>query len=234
MKLKQLIPSGIKLNIRLIKRSVKDRKLSLRFAERKSSSIDFPFYISEIQPIKQSNYFQNKIDNIKLGANLIQEIIIEPGEIISFWKAVGRPSKKQGFKIGRNLINGKLTSDFGGGLCQLSGIMYITSLRGGLNIVERHNHTLDIYKEEERFTPLGADATVVYAYKDLRIGNPYPHPIRFKFIVDDNSIECRLMSMQKIEQKQIDFVRCNQQSGVTVETYIENWLFDTSYYIRHT
>ncbi len=230
--MKRLIPSGIRLNMKLIQRFVRDKRSSLVFAQKKQSTSDFLFYVSETQPIKQSEYFQNKIDNIKLGAKFIEEIIIEPGETLSFWKAIGKPTQKRGFKIGRNLIAGKLTADYGGGLCQLSGIMYITALKSGLDIIERHNHTVDIYKEEERFTPLGSDATIVYAYKDLRIKNMYPHPIQFVFIVNDNSIECRLMSMQQIEPKQIDFTRSEKKGGVTVETFRDNIVCDVSYYLR--
>lgn len=231
--MKQLIPSDIRLKIKLLRRFIKDKKSSAVFAKKGQATTGFSFSISETQPIKPSSYYQNKVDNIKLGAKMIQQIVIESGETISFWKVIGTPTRKRGFKIGRNLIGGKLTTDYGGGLCQLSGIIYITSLKSGLDITERHNHTLDIYKEEERFTPLGSDATVVYAYKDLRVRNTYPHPIQFVFEVNDNSIECRLMSPQKIEQKQIHFTVTEQKGGATVETYRDNTLCDVSYYLRN-
>lgn len=230
--MKQLIPSNIRLNIKLLRRFIKDKKSSAIFAKKRQSTSNFVFSIAETQPIKQSSYYQNKVDNIKLGAKFIQEIVIESGETISFWKVIGKPTEKRGFKIGRNLIAGKLTADYGGGLCQLSGILYITSLKSGLDVTERHNHTVDIYKEEERFTPLGSDATVVYAYKDLRIKNTYPHPIRFVFEVDNNSIECRLMSPKKIDQKLINFTITKQEGSVMVETYRDNVLCDVSYYLR--
>ena len=228
--IKRFIPSAIRLNFKLLYRALKDRRSSDLFAKKRHSSAAFPFSISEKQPIKQSSYYQNKIDNIQLGANLIQEILAEPGETISFWKVIGKPSPKRGFKIGRNLVAGKLTADYGGGLCQLSGILYLTALKAGLTITERHNHSLDIYNEEERFTPLGADATIVYGYKDLRLKNTLSHSIRFVFEVTRNSIECLLTSPEKIETKTIHFIAKRQETGVTVETYRDSQLCDVSHY----
>jgi len=61
-----------------------------------------------------------------------------------------------------------LALDYGGGLCQLSGIIYHAVLEAGLEILERHPHSLDIYTATTRYTPLGSDAAVVYGHKDLR------------------------------------------------------------------
>lgn len=230
--MKQLIPFVLRLNVKLLRRIVKDKRSSIVFAKKKEATADFPFSISEKQPIKQSSYYQNKIDNIQLGARFIQEVVIEANETISFWKVIGKPSQKRGFKIGRNLIAGKLTADYGGGLCQLSGILYITSLKGGLDIKERHNHTVDIYKEEERFTPLGSDATVVYAYKDLRVRNPYAFPIRFTFEVDSNSLECKLISREVIEAASLEFVRKTVDNRIDVETIRNGISIGISSYIK--
>ena len=111
--------------------------------------------------------------NLKLAIQSIESVDILPREIFSFWKIVGNPSKRNGFIGSRSIINGQVTNSIGGGLCQLSGLVYYLSLKSGLEILERHNHSMDIYTEETRFTPLGSDATVVYGYKDLKIRNNF-------------------------------------------------------------
>ncbi len=90
--------------------------------------------------------------------------------------------------MSRNLVNGKIQFTYGGGICQVAGILYHLALMAGLDILERHSHSLDIYTEVERFTPLGADATVVYGYKDLRIRNNTGHPICFEIYITGNEI----------------------------------------------
>lgn len=231
MKIKTLIPQSLRLKYKLIKRNINDRKNETSFACIRTAKSPFANSIPETQEIRQSDYYQNKVDNIKLGANLIGKYIIRPGETFSFWLAVGNPSSRKGFKIGRNLINGKLRADYGGGLCQLSGIIYLCALKAGLIINERHNHTVDIYTEEERFTPLGTDATVVYGYKDLRVLNPYPFDIRFAFEIQDNYITCYLQSTEFIAEHTLEFRRKKYLNKVVVETFSNNRFLNISEYL---
>ena len=129
-------------------------------------------------------------------------------KIFSFWKIVGSPSQRKGFVESRSLINDKLEASVGGGLCQLSGLIYFMSLHANLEILERHNHSADIYTEETRFTPLGSDATVAYGYKDLKIRNTLDGPIRFNFSLNENSIAIHLMHDRLIQSNNVEFVQC--------------------------
>lgn len=81
------------------------------------------------------------------------------------WWAIRVP--KRDTKNGRNLVAGKIQGNYGGGLCQVSGLLYYIALATGLEILERHAHSIDIYAEEDRFAPLGADDTVVFGYKNF-------------------------------------------------------------------
>jgi hypothetical protein len=114
-----------------------------------------------VQDIKPSAFFEGKLANIGLGAKRLDGVVVAPGEVLSFWKLVGRPSAAAGFEIGRSIRGGAAGADIGGGLCQLSGIAYEAGC-GGSEVVERHPHSRDLYAEEDRFTPLGLDATVVW------------------------------------------------------------------------
>lgn len=148
-----------------------------------------------------------KIENIKIASQQIEKIVIHPGEIFSFWKVVGEPSEARGYKRSRSIVSQKVSETVGGGLCQLSGLIYHLSLLCGLHILERHNHTMDIYAENERYTPLGSDATVVYGYKDLRIQNPYEAPIKFEFLIGKDVIEARIISENNMARHEISFER---------------------------
>lgn len=231
MRLKNLIPQYLRLQCKIFKRNITDRKNGAAFADSYKQICSFEYTIATMQTIRQSDYFQNKIDNIKLGAKLIEEYVIKPGEIFSFWKSVGNPTSGKGFKIGRNLIAGKLQADYGGGLCQLSGIIYINALKAGLTVTERHNHTVDIYTDDERFTPLGSDATVVYGYKDLRVINPYPFDLKFGFEIQDSYITCYLLSTEHIPERNLEFRTKKYFSKVIVETFADNINIASSEYI---
>ncbi len=205
MNIRNSIPKSFKIQFQILKRFWKDR--SIVFSTSKDSKINLKYCISSTQEIKKGAFFDNKIHNILNGAKKIEKVIIQPNEIFSFWKSVGKPNAKNDFKTGRNIIKGKVTEEIGGGLCQLSSIIYITALKTNLEIIERYNHSIDIYRKEDRFTPLGADATIVFGYKDLRFKNNYLFPITFDFEIFENQIICKLLSKEKIEEFDLDFIR---------------------------
>ncbi len=223
--MKRLIPKVIRLNYRLMTRYSSDLfkgNLS-KFAKPDRFKIPYNGMIETQQPIHHSDFVENKIHNIKLASSQIAPLQVLPGEIFSFWKAVGKPSKGKGYKTGRNLVNGALTEDIGGGLCQLAGIIYHTSLKSGLEILERHPHSLDIYEENERYTPLGADAAVVYGYKDLRIRNTRGFPIKYTFIIKNESIACRVFLEDNVEQNKVEFKRVKNGNSEVVATVVTDY-----------
>ena len=207
--LRKWLPKSLKINYRLMQRFVKDWKTGqLRFFAKPTSSLpENTNSLSLEQAIFASHLASNKVDNMALAIKSITPVLIRPGEIFSFWKIIGPATPQKGFKPGRNLENGVLVEGFGGGLCQLAGIIYHLSLIGGLEVVERHHHSLDIYDEHERYTPLGADATVVYPYKDLRLRNSFDGWIFFSFELEPTRLKANLHSEKKIVPLEIHFDR---------------------------
>jgi vancomycin resistance protein VanW len=159
------------------------------------------------QRIMPSALFENKLANLKNGARLLSGSCVGPGAHWSFWRTVGEPIEANGFVVGRNLVDGVLTMQVGGGLCQPSSLMYHVALLAGLTVTERHPHSIDIYKEEDRFTPLGADATVVWGYKDLRLTNPHDVELVFECFVEGHTITARVYAKGELPRYAVDFVR---------------------------
>jgi len=113
---------------------------------------------------------QNRIHNMALAAKLFSNLMIYPGQIFRFWKIIPYPNKKSKFLEGPAITDGALSTDFGGGLCQVSSTLFNAFLEANLEILEKHNHSADIHGEN-RFIALGRDAAVAYGYKDLIIRN---------------------------------------------------------------
>ena len=171
------------------------------------------------QRILPTEYAEAKVYNIRCAAAHVQNLTMLPGGIFSFWRVVGRPTKTNGYQRGRSLLGGELQLDYGGGLCQLSGLLYQLSLRAGLTILERHPHSLDIYREAERYAPLGADATVAYGFKDFRIQNNTTAAICFRISVLPEKITVQLCTSAAIKPNLLEFVRTHEDKGTcTVET----------------
>lgn len=72
-------------------------------------------------------------------------------------------------------------------------------------IVERHSHSIDIYQEHERFTPLGSDATVVYGYKDLQFQNNLNIPLQIQVLRQHNQLITHLVSLDAIQEYTLNF-----------------------------
>jgi vancomycin resistance protein VanW len=187
--------------------------------------------IGLIQPIMPGDFFENKRANIRRGATLLDRGLIGAGRAWSFWHRVGRPDGANGFQPGRNIVGGKLVALNGGGLCQLASMVYHLALLGGLTVLERHPHSLDIYEEDQRFTPLGADATVVWGFKDLRLHNPHPFPVGFGFRVEPNRLIGELRSGADLKACDIEFERVNLESPwVRVNTMVNRRLLVSTLY----
>lgn len=110
-----------------------------------------------------------KIQNLRLASASLQGIEIGAGEIFSFWKQVGRTTRMRGFVEGRELREGCIIPNIGGGLCQLSNALYDAALKANFEIVERHPHTQIVAGS---LAEQGRDATVFWNYVDLRFRSP--------------------------------------------------------------
>jgi vancomycin resistance protein YoaR len=106
-----------------------------------------------------------KIHNLRIASPYFHHIIIPSGATFSFWQQLGRPSKRKGFVIGRELRQGCIIPTIAGGICQLSNSLYQAAKHANCNIIERHAHSQHI---EGSSAALGEDATVFWNYIDLR------------------------------------------------------------------
>ncbi|MFA9454972.1 MAG: VanW family protein [Candidatus Aminicenantaceae bacterium] len=209
--LKRLIPGALRFRLRVAWIGFRDifTGIRFRFARNSQDKIArakaFPERITITQHINVSQWAENKKHNLRLATATFQDLPFEPGEVYSYWHYVGNPTAKAGYKVGINIIANKLAFDVGGGLCQLSGLLYHLALTAGLEIVERHPHSVDLYTEETRYTPLGADSTTAFGYKDLRLRNNLGFPICFRVRIEEDALIGSLCAPQAIKEYELDF-----------------------------
>lgn len=124
-------------------------------------------------PSVQLVYQHNKIANLALAAPRIDGIVIEPGETLSFWRLIGRPTRLRGFREGFALREGKVVGSTGGGLCQFGNLMFWMALQSPLTIVERWRHSFDVFPDTGRTQPFGSGATCAFNHIDLQVRNDF-------------------------------------------------------------
>ena len=131
----------------------------------------------------------NKITNLKIAVPKINGIILYPGQTFSYWKLIGKPTRYKGYLKGMVLQNGKFKAGTGGGLCQLSNLIYWMTLHTPLTVTERHRHGFDVFPDSGRTQPFGSGATCFYNYGDLMITNHTNTPFQLALEVTDTELK---------------------------------------------
>jgi vancomycin resistance protein VanW len=127
----------------------------------------------------------NKVENLRLAIARLDGIVLEPGEVFSYWRLIGKPTKSRGFKVGMILFNGEIRQGTGGGLCQLSNLIYWMTLHTPLTVTERWRHSYDVFPDSARTQPFGSGATCAYNYIDLQIANRTAERYQLRLWLDD-------------------------------------------------
>ncbi|WP_068620524.1 VanW family protein [Paenibacillus tuaregi] len=113
--------------------------------------------------------------NINAAAQVIDGMLLAPGDIFDYGKVIDTAEAKYGFKPAPVIIQGKFVPGIGGGICQVSSTLYNAAVRAGLDIVERRNHSLPV-----SYLPKGQDATFAKGYINFRFKNTTSHHILIK------------------------------------------------------
>ena len=223
--IRQWLPAGWRLQWRLARRVGNDwrRGLAGRWAEVEGAPASAADLVprlavrqglgSAVGPMRD-----NKVHNLGIAIRRVEAIAIRPGQVFSFWRSVGHPSARAGYLAGRTITGAAVGATVGGGLCQLSGMVYLLALEAGLEILERHPHSRDLYTDSTRFAPLGADATVVYGYKDLRIVNTSPVTLRLRCELGAEHVQVALCASEPLAVCEVEFLREATSDGSRVQT----------------
>ncbi len=131
----------------------------------------------------------NKITNLRLAAEKLNGVVLRPGESFSYWRLIGKPTRRKGYLPGMVLQNGRYYAGIGGGLCQLSNLLYWMALHTPLTVTERHRHGYDVFPDAGRTQPFGSGATCFYNYIDLCLRNDTPDTYRIRVQVGDENLE---------------------------------------------
>lgn len=115
---------------------------------------------------------KNRIQNLTIASNEINNVILMPDETFSMNEILGDFTYDKGYVDAPVLINGVLTNDIAGGVCQISSTLYNTVLEAELEVVERKNHSSPV-----KYLPAGFDATLANGIIDFKFKNNTENPI---------------------------------------------------------
>lgn len=166
------------------------------FARQRDRERDLPFvYASHSTPLLRKLkdvdmvYQVNKIQNLRLAVERLDGLLLRPGETMSFWQLVGRPTYAKGYLDGMVLYCGQVRYAVGGGLCQLTNLIFWMALHTPLTVTERYRHSHDVFPDADRTQPFGSGATCAYPHRDLMITNDTDQPFQLRLRVGEGELE---------------------------------------------
>jgi len=166
-----------------------------------------------------SNYegTENRNHNIKLVADIFNNGVVQANDgQWSFNDRSGNTNEEAGFWTAGSIVDGEYVDSVGGGICQVATTVFNAVLEAGLDVLERHNHTLYIASY-----PTGRDAAVDYPSDlDLVWKNNLKSEILVKTSYTDTSITVQLYSVRT--GYEVEFDLGNWEEGEKYATLFEH------------
>ena len=133
-------------------------------------------YYSTMQSISQSiTSAQSNVDNVQAQ---IDALNTGANDYYLYAPTSGVIHMDSPYKEGMVLFLGQIGGDIGGGLCQLSNLIFWMTLHTPLTVVERYRHSHDVFPDTNRTQPFGSGATCAYPHRDLMIRNDTEQPFQ--------------------------------------------------------
>lgn len=107
-----------------------------------------------------------RVENIHKMADLVDGVLLKPGETFSINEHVGERTTAKGFKPAPTIVHGEMKDTVGGGVSQFATTFFNAAFHGGYGIIERQPHSFYFTRY-----PMGHEATLSFPKPDVIIKN---------------------------------------------------------------
>jgi vancomycin resistance protein VanW len=189
--LHRFVPFAFRVFLRRRLRDWQDFRSPEILAATRGTRADHPVPVTEkSSPLKRevpgglAAHIEEKTHNLRLASARLNGLLIRPGETFSFTRTIGPSTRRRGYRPALEFRDGCAVTAVGGGLCQLANLIVLLGIEAGLEITERHRHSLDLFPDADRTAPFGCGATVYYNHVDLRLRNPHGYALLLEAAVE--------------------------------------------------
>lgn len=140
----------------------------------------------------EKNSDDNRNINLQKACEAINGIVINPGDTFSYNEALGERTYDRGYRPGPSYANGKVTTTVGGGICQVSSVLYYCAMMADLEILTRENHGYTV-----GYMDPGMDAAVSWGSLDFCFKNNTNYPIRIEATAQGGSTTVKLIGTEE-------------------------------------
>ena len=159
----------------------------------------------------------NRKYNVARATSSINGKTLMPGEVFSYNKTIGNPSKANGYRLATGFSNGKHVDSYGGGVCQVSSTLYNSVVYANLEIISRYNHSLPVV-----YTPVSRDATVYYGGVDFKFKNTRNHPIKIVATANGTAVTIEIYGVKEENEYEVSIESWITESIPYATQYIDN------------
>ena len=157
-------------------------------------------YFAKKAYLNAKNYIIPGIVDFETTTNF-KQLFINDGEEFSFNGTVGKRTAANGFKTATVYSNGQVTTDYGGGICQVSSTLYNSVLRANLEITNRTNHTFTV-----GYVPIGLDATVSWGSPDFKFKNSRNYPIKIVATTANKKLTISVYGLKEDVEYEVELI----------------------------
>jgi len=148
--------------------------------------------------------------NMRLAMQLMNKTVVKAGGIISFNDTVGDSTTEEGGWVKSGAwVNGELTEQYGGGLCQAATTLYNCALLANMEVEERFCHL-----QPSDYCTIGLDATIDYGNLDLIMKNTSDYPI---YIISEMNGKILEMTMYGYISEDYDYIELYGEQTGTID-----------------
>lgn len=123
---------------------------------------------------------KNRKSNIKLALSTLNGVCVQPGEVFSFNGTVGERTAEAGYKSAGAFVDGLLSEELGGGICQVSTTLFNAVAKSDLEVIARSPHSRPV-----GYVDKGKDAAVSWPNQDFKFMNDTDYPVYIVTRYDD-------------------------------------------------
>ncbi len=152
-----------------------------------------------------------RTQNIIIASRTINGTLLKPGDTFSMNGILGQRTVAKGYGEANVIVNGRLTKGVGGGISQVSTVLYNLSWFAGADLVEHTTHTFYISRY-----PAGREATVSWPDVDNKFRNSTPYGMLVQLYVSGNTVHGRIWSTKHLDVQAVAGPRVNQTQPRTI------------------
>jgi vancomycin resistance protein YoaR len=131
---------------------------------------------------------QPRVKNIRRIADLMDGVVVEPGQSFSVNHFIGKRTEENGFVMAPSILDAEMSETVGGGISQFATTLYNALYDAGFPVIEHkpHSHFISRY-------PAGVEATLSWPGPDLSFKNDSESPLVIETSVSKDRVSVKLL-----------------------------------------